>query len=110
MPSKFYCHMGVFDPAEGTRHREMTNRLVSAWSSFVEIHGGYKFFFNPSKVSASELMEWAANEKRCCPFFNFEIKSEPEGKVLSLELTGDEGINPSFRLSSRCQPRVFLGR
>jgi len=87
----------VFTPEEGARHKEMTSKLVSSWKGFVETKDGYKFFFSSKKVSVAELIEWASNERKCCPFFNFDIDSEREGSVLCLQLAGDGGIKPFIR-------------
>jgi hypothetical protein len=97
MPSRFYCNMSAFTPAEGAHHKEMTDKLVTSWKAFVEMRSGYKFFFSPSRVSLAELKEWAKDERKCCPFFDFRIDSEHEGNVLFLELLGDDGIKPFIR-------------
>jgi hypothetical protein len=97
MASRFYCNMGAFTPAEGAHHKELTDKLVASWKAFVEMRSGYKFFFSPSKVSLAELKEWAKGERKCCPFFDFRIDSEHEGKLLFLELLGDDGIKPFIR-------------
>jgi hypothetical protein len=84
-------------PEEGSRHKEMTGKLVASWESFVETSDGYKFFFSSKKVSLAELNEWASNERKCCPFFDFHVGLEREGKVFCLQLAGDEGIKPFIR-------------
>jgi hypothetical protein len=97
MESRFYCNTSAFKPEEGARHKEMTDKLVSSWKSFVETKDGYKFFFSSTKVTIAELNEWASNERKCCPFFAFHIDSEREGSVLCLQLSGDEGVKPFIR-------------
>ena len=97
MASRFYCNMGAFTPVEGAHHKELTDKLVASWKAFVEMRSGYKFFFSPSRVTLAELKEWAKDERKCCPFFDFRIDSEHEGKILFLELSGDDGIKPFIR-------------
>jgi hypothetical protein len=97
MESRFYCKTSAFNPEEGARHKEMTNKLVSSWKSFVETKDGYKFLFSSTKVTLAELNEWASNERKCCPFFAFRIDSEREGSVLCLQLSGEEGVKPFIR-------------
>jgi len=49
------------------------------------------------KEGVAELIEWASNERKCCPFLNFDVDSEREGSVLCLQLAGDGGIKPFIR-------------
>ncbi len=97
MARKFYCNTSAFNPEEGARHKEMTGKLVSSWKGYVETRDGYKFFYSSTKVTLVELNEWASNERKCCPFFDFHIDSEREGSVFCLQLRGDEGIKPFIR-------------
>jgi hypothetical protein len=48
----------------------------------------------PSNVTLPSLAEWVSAESKCCPFFDFHIDVECEGKLLCLRLTGEEGIKP----------------
>jgi hypothetical protein len=38
-----------------------------------------------------------AAEGKCCPFFDFHIDLEREGRLLCLRPTGKEGIKPFIR-------------
>jgi len=58
---------------------------------------GYEFQYSPSNVSIGELADWVVAEGKCCPFFDFHIDLEREGKLLCLRLTGEEGIKPFIR-------------
>jgi hypothetical protein len=37
------------------------------------------------------VAEWAAGERLCCPFFDINIRLEPEGGPMWLTITGREG-------------------
>jgi hypothetical protein len=58
---------------------------------------GYEFQFSPSNVSAVELADWVTAESKCCPFFDFHIDLEREGRLLCLRLAGEEGIKAFIR-------------
>jgi hypothetical protein len=45
----------------------------------------------------AEVAEWVAAESRCCPFFDFHIDLEEEGKLVCLRLTGEQGIKQFIR-------------
>jgi len=43
------------------------------------------------------------NESKCCPFFDFHIDLENEGKLVCLRLTGEEGIKQFIRAEFNVQ-------
>ena len=44
------------------------------------------------------MAEWAAGEHLCCPFFNIELRLEPEQGSLWLRLTGREGTKEFIKV------------
>jgi hypothetical protein len=95
--NKFYCNIKALNPAEREHHKQLTDKLIAARREIVETEKGYEFQYSPSNVSIGELAGWVAAEGKCCPFFDFHIDLEREGKVLCLRLTGEEGIKPFIR-------------
>ena len=95
--NKFYCNIKALNPAEREHHKQLTDKLIAARREIVEAEKGYEFQYSPSNVSIGELADWVAAEGKCCPFFDFHIDLEREGKLLCLRLTGEEGIKPFIR-------------
>lgn len=95
--SKFYCNVRALNPTERTRHKQLTEKLVASRKEVVEMEKGYEFQFSPSNVSAVELADWVTAESKCCPFFDFHIDLEREGRLLCLRLAGEEGIKAFIR-------------
>ncbi|HYT18691.1 MAG TPA: hypothetical protein VEW05_00490 [Candidatus Polarisedimenticolia bacterium] len=95
--NKFYCNIKALNPAEREHHKQLTDKPIAARRQIVETEKGYEFQYSPSNVSIAELADWVAAEGKCCPFFDFHIDLEREGKVLCLRLTGEEGIKPFIR-------------
>jgi hypothetical protein len=95
--NKFYCNIKALNPAEREHHKQLTDKLIAARREIVETEKGYEFQYSPSNVSIGELADWVAAEGKCCPFFDFHIDLEREGKLLCLRLTGEEGIKPFIR-------------
>jgi hypothetical protein len=91
-PSHFFCNLFALKPAERKRHLELTGKLLAARKKTVEIEHGYEFQFSPVDVSLGELTEWVVAEGKCCPFFDFHLDVEQEGRLLCLRLTGMKGI------------------
>jgi hypothetical protein len=95
--SKFYCNTKVLNPAERPRHKQLTNKLVAERKQIIETDIGYEFQYDPSSVSITEVAEWVTAESKCCPFFDFHIDLEREGRVVCLRLTGEEGVKAFLR-------------
>jgi len=97
MPSKFYCNTKALTAEGRARHRQLGDKLLAARKEIVETAKGYEFQFSPADVSLAEMAEWVAAESKCCPFFDFHIDLEREGRLLCLRLTGEEGIKAFIR-------------
>jgi hypothetical protein len=95
--TKFYCNIKALNPDERANHRKLTEKLIGVRTAIVEIDKGYEFQFSPATVSLAELADWSVAEAKCCPFFDFHLDLEREGKLLCLRLTGQEGIKPFIR-------------
>jgi hypothetical protein len=95
--SKFYCNLKALTPEERARHKQLGEKLMAARKEIVETDKGYEFQFNSADVPLAELAEWVKAESKCCPFFDFHIDLEREGKLACLRLTGEEGIKAFLR-------------
>jgi hypothetical protein len=94
---KFFCNIQAWSPAERAHHKQLTDKLRSLRKEVIETAKGYEFQYSPADVSISELADWVAAEGKCCPFFDFHIDLEQEGRLLCLRLTGEEGIKAFTR-------------
>ncbi|OLD83645.1 MAG: hypothetical protein AUF67_00320 [Acidobacteria bacterium 13_1_20CM_58_21] len=94
---KFYCNTKALNPAERARHQQLGERLQALRKEIAETARGYEFQYRPTDISLAELAEWVGAESKCCPFFDFHIDVEREGKLLCLRLTGEEGIKAFIR-------------
>jgi len=95
--SKFYCNLKALTPEQRARHKQLSEKLMAAKKEIVETEKGYEFQFSPEDVSLAELAEWVVAESKCCPFFDFYIDLERQGKLACLRLTGEEGIKAFIR-------------
>lgn len=94
---RYYCNTKALTPEERAHHKQITERLLAARTQTVEIEKGYEFQFSPTDVSLAEMADWVAAESKCCPFFDFHIDLEREGRLLCLRLTGEQGIKAFIR-------------
>jgi hypothetical protein len=94
---KFYCNTKALSAKERARHKELTEKLLAARNETIETEKGYEFQYRPDKVTIAEVAEWVVAESKCCPFFDFHIDLENQGKLVCLRLTGGEGIKDFIR-------------
>jgi hypothetical protein len=100
-PAKFFCNTAALNPTERAFHRHLTERLLASRIAVVEIPRGYEFQFSPTDISVAEVADWVVAEEKCCPFFDFHIDLEKQGRLICLRLTGDEGIQQFIRSEFR---------
>jgi hypothetical protein len=58
-----------------------------------ELPNGYAFRIDASRLASGQLVKWIELEKRCCSFFDFEIRWDQQDGPVSLHLDGSEGKN-----------------
>ena len=95
--SKFYCNIKALTPEQRAHHKQLSEKLLAARKQIVEMERGYEFQYSPADVSLAELADWVVAESKCCPFFDFHMDLENEGKLICLRLTGEEGIKAFIR-------------
>jgi uncharacterized phage protein gp47/JayE len=88
----FVCNIGAIPPEMRSAHARLTRAITQAIEEKKELPDGYAFRLAPGKISAEQLAQWIDLEKKCCPFFGFEIHWEKENGPLSLHLTGNDGV------------------
>ena len=94
---RFYCNTKALTPEERAHHKQLSERLLAARKQSIETEKGYEFQFSPADVSLRDIADWVAAETKCCPFFDFHIDLEREGRLLCLRLTGETGIKEFIR-------------
>ena len=95
--SKFYCNTKALTAEERAHHKQLSEKLMAVRKATVETGKGYEFQFGPQDTTLAELADWVVAESKCCPFFDFHIDLENEGKLICLRLTGEEGVKQFMR-------------
>jgi hypothetical protein len=88
----FYCNMRALTSPERARYKVLAEKLKAANAETREEPNGYAFRLNTSEASLVDVADWVNFEKRCCPFFDFEISLQREGGPLWLKVSGREGV------------------
>lgn len=97
----FCCDFKAMGKAERSRYEELREKLENAVEDRKELENGYAFRLRSGEVSLMEVAEWVEKERKCCPFFDFEIAAEREGGAIWLSLKGAEGVKAFIRMEFR---------
>ena len=93
----FYCNSNALTAEERAHHKQLGDKLTRVRKALVETEKGYEFQFSPSDVTIADLADWVTAESKCCPFFDFHVDLENQGKLICLRLTGVPGIKQFIR-------------
>lgn len=78
--------------AELTERGDEVGDLFKAVEQVRELADGYAFRFSGSDEAATRLLEFMLAERRCCPFFTFELVFEPNAGSMWVQLRGSSAI------------------
>jgi hypothetical protein len=74
------------------REAEIANDLFSGCEQVKELADGYAFKFLDVEQWANRLLSFVLEERKCCPFFTFDLLFEPQKGPIWLQLRGDERV------------------
>jgi hypothetical protein len=100
----FVCDVKAMSKTERQRHSQLREKLESAIEQTNELESGYAFRLRDRVVSLVEVAEWVEKERKCCPFFDFEITVEREGGPVWLNISGVEGVKAFLRMEFGTPP------
>jgi hypothetical protein len=90
--SPFACNLNGLTLAERARHFIQLGPALRARKTGVRaLKDGYEFRFPSDAKTIAMLAEWIEQERRCCPFFDIELRFEREGGPVWMRLSGREG-------------------
>jgi hypothetical protein len=95
--SSFYCNLKALSVKERARHMLLTLEIERARVETIELGNGFAFRFQDGTISLAELAEWVSAERKCCPFFDFEIELQGNNGPLWLKLRGKDGVKAFMR-------------
>ena len=96
--SPFVCDRLALSPEARARHfNELGPQLRDLKTGVRELTNGYAFQFPADPKTVLLVAEWAAGERLCCPFFDIDIRLEPEDGSMWLTLTGRDGTKEFIR-------------
>lgn len=91
----FACNLNALTKTERARHQRLSKALRSGVEEEKELRDGYAFRLAPRMFMT--VAEWVSLERRCCPFFAFELEQSKDNGPLWLRITGAKGANEFMR-------------
>jgi hypothetical protein len=83
------CNLSGSDLA---KRGEEVERAFKGVEQIKELADGYAYRFPGNEQCAARLIEFVLAERRCCPFFTFELVFEPNLGAIWLHLRGGQGV------------------
>jgi hypothetical protein len=82
------CDLTVFTPTERAEHRTRSQSVLGAIERLTEEAEGFVLAFAASPSRRGEVEHWIEAERRCCPFFHFEVWDENSGDTFAVRVSG----------------------
>jgi len=86
----FTCNLESMTKAERVRHSALAAELFAAVQERRELANGYALRLPAERWLAAA--RWADLERKCCPFFAFELDAAPGHGPLWFKITGGPGV------------------
>ena len=86
------CNINGIPLQERARYGQLVEVLRRAIQKRRELPDGYAFQMDTKQIGTAQLAEWIELERKCCPFFGFEIRWTPKNEAVWLHLSGPEGV------------------
>ena len=96
--SPFFCDLSKLTSADRARLQEIADTLAAQRPSVRELPDGYSFEFRGDADTFRMVADWLASERLCCPFFDIQIRTMPEGGPITVTLGGRPGTKDFIRL------------
>ena len=83
------CNWAALTAEQRERQRVLLGQLRVDVKEIRELDDGYAFGHTSDRAALLAIAEFVANERLCCPFFDFAITLERDGGPVWLRITGD---------------------
>jgi hypothetical protein len=90
--SPLACNLKAFQPQERAEWRKRLEQVMGAVTAKRPMTDGYTFQIDSRKAGFREVATWIELERKCCPFFIFELGMQGENGAVWLNLRGREGV------------------
>jgi hypothetical protein len=86
------CDMNAIPADQREQHGETAVRMLGAVLEVRAVANGYALGLPLDTIMLHTVTAYIANERLCCPFFDFNLNIEAGAQQLWLTLSGGEGV------------------
>jgi len=83
------CNWAALTTEQQERQRALLGQLRADVKEVRELDDGYAFAHSSDRAVLLAIAEFVANERLCCPFFEFGLTVERDGGPVWLRITGE---------------------
>jgi hypothetical protein len=83
------CNPAALTAEQQDRQRALLGHLRADVKEVRELDDGYAFRHSPDRALLMAIAEFVANERLCCPFFEFGLTVERDGGPVWLRIKGE---------------------
>ena len=109
MPTEVACNPNAFTTLERQRYDTLREHVHRATGQVDELANGFALRFAAEPAVLSDVAEWLALERRCCPFLDFTLQVPAGGSFALLTITGPDGTKDVLR-EGMAQPLFAASR
>ncbi len=91
-PPTYACDLAALSDDQRQRHVQIYHWLADLRLDARELEDGYAFDYAAEPATFPLVAEFMALEHLCCPFFRLALEVEPGAKIITLRVTGAEGV------------------
>lgn len=91
------CDLGALSSEERTREQMLLARFKTLWGRPEETEVGFRLVLPAGSEPMSQLGEFIALERLCCPFLNFDLTAAAGRGPVTLHIHGGPGVKPFLR-------------
>ena len=91
-PAPLACNMKAFTAGQRAEWRQRLDEIMSSVTAVRDLPDGYSFEIDIRKTTFLDVARWIELERKCCPFFVFEIGMRGETGSIWLNLRGRQGV------------------
>src|SRR5260370_17042943 len=90
--SPLACDLTAISASDRPRYNELRRVLAASVIGKRDLPDGLAIRIDIERIALPQLAEWISFERKCCPFFKFEIDLAPESGPPCLSLTRRAGV------------------
>jgi len=95
--SPMACDLTAISASDRPRYNELRRMLAASVIGKRDLPDGLAIQVDVERIALPQLAEWISFERKCCPFFKFEIDLAPESGPVWVSMTGRAGVKEFIR-------------